>query len=125
MGREEGGGARRLQRRGERRVNAYFSEKADVLLREWLSRNDYFRQSGEAEDGFWRFAVAMIQDSDGAGERLSIVEIDRRVRRAATDVRGVDGSDEVSIYRLVSQIESVYCFLDAQRKVEHRKEFLL
>jgi len=52
------------------------------------------------------------------------VEIDRRVRQACSDIRGEDGTDEVSIYRLVSQIESVYCFLDAQRGVAHQKEHL-
>ena len=62
--------------------------------------------------------------TDGAENRLSIVEIDRRVRQACSDIRGEDGTDDVSIYRLVSQVESVYCFLDAQRGVAHQKEFL-
>ena len=105
-------------------MSTYFSERADPLLREWLSRDGCFRQSGEAEDGFWKFAVAMLQDTDGVGERLTIVEIDRRVRQACSDIRGEDGTDDVSIYRLVSQVESVYCFLDAQRGVAHQKEFL-
>ena len=62
--------------------------------------------------------------TDGAENRLTIVEIDRRVRQACSDIRGEDGTDDVSIYRLVSQVESVYCFLDAQRGVAHRKEYL-
>ena len=105
-------------------MNTYFSDGADALLRKWLSQDGWFRQNGEAEDGFWRFAVAMLQDTDGAGNRLSIVEIDRRVRLACSDIHGADGADEVSIYRLVSQIESVYCFLDAQRGMAHQKEYL-
>ena len=105
-------------------MSTYFSERADALLREWLSRDGWFRQSGEAEDGFWKFAVAMLQDTDEAGERLTIIEIDRRVRQACSDIHGEDGTDDVSIYRLVSQIESVYCFLDAQRGVAHQKEYL-
>lgn len=105
-------------------MSLYFSERADTILREWLSRDGWFRQSGEAEDGFWRFVVAMLQDTDGAGKRLSILEIDRRVRQACSDIHGADGTDDVSIYRLVSQVESVYRFLDAQRGVAHQKEYL-
>ena len=105
-------------------MSTYFSESADALLLEWLSQERWFRQSGEAEDGFWRFSVAMLQDVEGAGERLTIVEIDRRVRQACSDIHGAEGTDEMSIYRLVSQIESVYCFLDAQCGVAHRKEYL-
>ena len=105
-------------------MSVYFSERADTILREWLSRDGWFRQSGEAEDGFWEFAVAMLQDTDGAGERLSILEIDKRVRLACSDIHGANGTDDVAIYRLVSQIESVYCFLDAQREVAHHKEYL-
>ena len=105
-------------------MSTYFSEKADILLHEWLSQDGWFRQSGEAEDGFWRFAVGMLEDTDGAGKRLSIMEIDRRVRQASSDIHSEEGTDEVSIYRLVSQIESVYCFLDAQRGVVHQKEHL-
>ena len=105
-------------------MSTYFSERVDALLLEWLSQEHWFRQSGEAEDSFWRFSVAMLQDVDMASERLSIVEIDRRVRQACSDIHGEGGTDEVSIYRLVSQIESVYCFLDAQRGMAHQKEFL-
>lgn len=105
-------------------MSACFLERPDVILHGWLSQDGCFRQSGEAEDGFWRFAVAMLQDTDGAGDRLSIVETDRRVRQACSDVRGSGGTDDVAIYRLANQIESVYCFLDAQRGVAHQKEHL-
>ncbi len=99
-----------------------FSDRADALLRVWLSQDDCFMQTGEGEDKFWEFVVAMLQDFDRAGERLTIIEIDRRVRQACQEIRGESGTDEVAIYRLVSQIESVYCFLDAQRGVAHQKE---
>ena len=46
-------------------MSTYFSESADALLLEWLSQERWFRQSGEAEDGFWRFAVAMLQAQTG------------------------------------------------------------
>jgi len=42
-----------------------FSEMSEALLREWLSWDGWFRQSSEAEGGFWKFAVAMLQDTDG------------------------------------------------------------
>ena len=99
-----------------------FLERSDVLRREWLSQDGCFRQCGDAEDSFWRFAIAIIQDGAGAG--LSIVEVDRLVRRASSNSRGAGGTDGVSILGLASQIESVYCFLDAQRGVAHQKEHL-
>ena len=41
-------------------MSTYFSKKAELLLREWLTRDGGFRQTGEAEGDFWKFAFAML-----------------------------------------------------------------
>ena len=81
-------------------MSACFSVRSDVLLHGWLSQDGCFRHCGDAEDSFWRFAIAIIQDGAGAG--LRIVEVDRRVRRASSNSRGAGGTDGVSIFGLAS-----------------------